>query len=41
MPINKTIYLSGIEVMHPGGLKKTEEMALACQINQNSKVLLI
>ncbi len=37
--IDEFMYDSGIDVLHPGGLAKTEEMALACAIAAGSRVL--
>jgi len=39
MDVNKVMYYCGVECLHPGGLEKSEEMALACRINENSNIL--
>jgi ubiquinone/menaquinone biosynthesis C-methylase UbiE len=37
--IDEMMYSCGVEILHPGGLEKTFEMADDCKINKNSKVL--
>ena len=37
--IDEIMYSCGMEILHPGGLEKTLEMAIDCNINKNSKVL--
>jgi len=37
--IDEIMYSCGIEILHPGGLEKTLEMAVDCNINKDSKVL--
>jgi ubiquinone/menaquinone biosynthesis C-methylase UbiE len=37
--IDEMMYSCGVEILHPGGLEKTFEMADDCKINKDSKVL--
>ena len=37
--IDEMMYSCGLEILHPGGLEKTLEMANDCKINEDSKVL--
>jgi len=37
--IDELMYSCGVDILHPGGLEKTFEMANDCHINKNSKVL--
>jgi SAM-dependent methyltransferase len=37
--IDETMYSCGMEILHPGGLEKSIEMAEKCCITENSKVL--
>ncbi len=37
--IDEMMYSCGVEILHPGGLEKTLEMADDCKINKGSKVL--
>lgn len=37
--IDEMMYSSGAEILHPGGIEKTEEMAVACGIARDRKVL--
>ena len=36
---DKMMYECGLEVLHPGGMEKTDEMARACGVGPNTKVL--
>ena len=37
--MDELLYSCGLEVLHPGGLEKTDEMARACGIGRDKKVL--
>jgi ubiquinone/menaquinone biosynthesis C-methylase UbiE len=37
--IDEVMYSCGVEILHPGGLEKTIEMADDCKINKDSRVL--
>lgn len=37
--IDEAMYSCGLEILHPGGIQKTDEMAKACKIGKNKKVL--
>lgn len=37
--IDEMMYSCGVEILHPGGLEKTLEMANDCKISKDSKVL--
>lgn len=37
--IDEMMYSCGLEILHPGGLEKTLEMANECKINKDTKVL--
>ena len=37
--IDEIMYSCGLEVLHPGGIEKTDEMARMCRIGQNKRVL--
>lgn len=37
--IDEMMYSCGVEILHPGGIEKTLEMADDCKINKDSKVL--
>jgi len=37
--IDEFLYSCGIEILHPGGLEKTDEMVKMCKIGKGKKVL--
>jgi len=37
--IDEMMYSCGLEILHPGGLEKTDEMARACKVGSDRKVL--
>jgi cyclopropane fatty-acyl-phospholipid synthase-like methyltransferase len=37
--IDELMYSCGLEILHPGGIEKTDEMARACKIEKGKKVL--
>ncbi len=37
--IDEMMYSCGLEILHPGGIEKTDEMAKLCKIGKNKKVL--
>ncbi len=37
--IDEMMYSCGLEILHPGGIEKTDEMARMCQIGKDKKVL--
>lgn len=37
--IDEMMYSCGLEILHPGGIKKTDEMARRCGIGEDKKVL--
>ena len=39
--VDEFLYSCGIEILHPGGLEKTDEMAKMCKIGKGKRVLVI
>jgi len=37
--IDEMMYSCGLEILHPGGIEKTDEMASMCKIGKGKKVL--
>jgi len=37
--IDEMMYSCGLEILHPGGIEKTDEMARMCQIDKDKKIL--
>ena len=37
--IDEIMYSCGLEILHPGGIEKTDEMARMCNIGDGKKVL--
>ena len=37
--IDEIRYSCGLEILHPGGIKKTDEMVRMCKISKDKKVL--
>jgi ubiquinone/menaquinone biosynthesis C-methylase UbiE len=37
--IDEMMYCCGLEILHPGGIDKTDEMAIMCNIGKDKKVL--
>ena len=37
--IDEMMYSCGLEILHPGGIEKTDEMVRMCKISKDKKVL--
>ena len=37
--IDELMYSCGVEILHPGGIEKTDEMARACHVGRDKKIL--